>query len=138
MIRNGATVSIHFTLSADYEFVETSAGQQPLVYTHGAGEIVPGLEEELAGMEEGEHRQIVLPAERAFGVRDPNAVQRFPRFIFQDPDDLNVGDRVITEADGRRLEATVKDVGDHIVTLDFNHPLAGKTLYFDVEIVEIR
>jgi len=138
MIRNGSTVSIHFTLSADEQLVETSAGQQPLTYTHGAGQIVPGLEAELEGMEKGEHRQITLPADKAFGEYDPEAVRRFPRGVFQDAEGLDVGDRVTAQAEGRRVEATVSDVDDEAITLDFNHPLAGKTLYFDVEVVEVE
>lgn len=136
-VEKGSQVSIHYTLHAGEQLIESSKDQQPLTYEHGAGQIVPGLEEEIDGMEQGESKKVTLEPEQAYGPHNPEAVRAIPKESFQDASQLNVGDRVAGQADGQEFQATVTEVGDETVTLDFNHPLAGQTLQFDIEVVKV-
>lgn len=139
-IKNGATVQINYTLTVDGEELDNSKQQGgPLTYVQGSGQILPGLEEDLKGMHQGDAKEVVLPPERAFGNPDPSAVQTFPKGAFDDPDSINEGSLIQGKtADGKEFQATVKDIRDDQVILDFNHPLAGKTLHFDVEVVNVE
>ena len=136
-IESGATVKFHFTLTIDGEELESSAGCGPLEYTHGQARIVPGLEEGLEGLAAGDKKLVVVPPERAYGFENPKAIQEVPRSAFRDADDLSPGDQVGGQADGAPFRATIATLGEDVVVLDFNHPLAGKTLHYDVEIIEV-
>jgi FKBP-type peptidyl-prolyl cis-trans isomerase 2 len=103
----------------------------------GSGQILPGLEKELEGLNEGDKKGIELPPERAYGQRDPEAFREVSLSAFRDPDNLHRGQKVAGELDGRKFEAAVAEVGSDNVTLDMNHPLAGRTLEFQLEVVEI-
>ena len=138
-IAKGASVSLQYTLKLEDEtVVDTNAGGSPLTYTQGSGEIIPGLEKELVGMKAGESKQVVIPPEAAYGVFNPEAIQEVPKD--QLPRDVvEVGAQVQVQiTGGQTLEARISEVEDETVVLDFNHPLAGKTLYFDVKVLEIE
>ncbi len=137
-IQDGSRVRFHYSLKVDGEEVDSSAGKDPLAYVHGRGQIIPGLEEHLAGMEVGEQKEISIPPEKAYGPRDPEAVREVPKAAFEDPDGLEVGDRVGGRAGGHPFQATIVAVGEENVTLDMNHPLAEKQLDFSVEVVSIE
>lgn len=138
MIQPGSIVKFHYTLSIDGSIIDTSNGREPLQYIHGTGQIVPGLEDGMEGMAEGAHRHITLTPERGYGNRNPDAVQRLPRDVFVGADQLEVGAVVSGKSGGIPFQAVVTEVSEESVTLDLNHPLAGKTLDFDVEIVEVK
>jgi len=138
MIQNGSKVQIHYTLTVDGEEVESSRGGEPLSYVHGKGQIIPGLEEELAGLGPGEKKKIRVTPEKAYGEHDPNALQEVPKTALPEPEQIELGMTVSGRTkDGRTLQARVTGIADDKIILDLNHPLAGKTLDFQVEAVAV-
>jgi FKBP-type peptidyl-prolyl cis-trans isomerase SlyD len=134
-------VSIDYTLRLDDgEIVDTSEGGEPLTFLQGRGTIIQGLEKELYGMTVGDEKKVVVPAAQGYGESNPDDFQRFPRDMF--PGDLELeegmGLRLVESDTGRPVEAYVAEVGADDVLLDFNHPLAGETLFFDVKIAGLR
>jgi FKBP-type peptidyl-prolyl cis-trans isomerase SlyD len=138
MIKEGSTVRIHYTLVVDGETVDSSEGREPLTYVHGAQQVLQALEERLTGLEEGDTISVELLPENGYGNWDPSAVQSVSKEAFREPDKLDVGAMVEGETSaGTPFQATVAEIDEETVTLDLNHPLAGKTLQFDVEVVEV-
>ena len=137
MIKPGSNVKLHYTLTVDAMVVDSSEGGEPLTYVHGEGQIVPGLEEQLAGLSAGESKAAVVVPDKGFGPRNAEAVHSVPRTAFQEAGDLKVGDKVTGQAQGRDFQARVTAVDTESITLDLNHPLAGKTLHFAIDIVEV-
>lgn len=137
MIQQGANVCIHYKLQVDGEVIDTSEGREPLTYVQGADQIIPGLQSAIETMEVGDKKSVTVEPEDAYGQSDPERKQDVPREAFPNIDDLSVGDQVSGEAGGKPLLATVAAIGDDSVTLDLNHPLAGKTLDFEVELVSV-
>jgi FKBP-type peptidyl-prolyl cis-trans isomerase SlyD len=143
-IGKGSVVSLQYKLHlGDGLVVDASEPGDPLVYMHGESQIVPGLERELEGLETGAARQVaVMPAD-GYGELDLTAVQRVPRHAFHEGFEPVPGQELVAQGpDGQPLPFVVKEVqksleGD-VVVVDFNHPLAGKTLHFDVTVVEVR
>lgn len=132
-------VSIHYTLTDESgTTIDSSRGGEPLEYLHGAGNIVPGLEQALAGKEAGDHLNVDVPPAEAYGDRQEGLLQAVPISAFQGAGEVQPGMRFRAEGpDGSRI-ITVAKVEDDQVTVDANHPLAGVTLSFDVEVVEVR
>lgn len=137
MIKEGSKVSLHYTLTVNGVELESSQGKTPLTYVHGDGIIIPGLEEALDGMDTGDKKDIKVTPEKGYGKRDPDALQKVPKSAFEKPEGMKIGDRVLGNAGGQDFEATITAIDDEGITLDLNHPLAGKTLDFSVEILEI-
>lgn len=138
MIQDGSKVDIHYTLTVEDEVVDTSRGGEPLSYVQGEGRILPALEARIEAMSEGERAVIVLAPDEAYGERDPDAMQQVPLAAFSGGRTIEVGDVVEGRTDdGEEFQAMVAAVAEEEVTLDFNHPLAGKTLQFDVEVVTV-
>ena len=137
MIKDGSKVQFHYTLKVDDEQLESSVGKEPLRYTHGQDEIISGLERGLAGLAVGESTSVTLAPVDASGERNEQAVQQVPKEAFQAAGDLTVGDIVNGQIAGQPFRAQVMALDEETVTLDLNHPLAGKTLTFDVEVVAI-
>lgn len=138
MIEKGSKVKLHYTLKVEGEVIDSTKEREPLTYVHGSAQLIPGLEEGLEGREEGETMGLKLPPERAYGRWNPGAVRTVPVSAFSDPERIAVGRRVQGETNGRSFEASVTEVDADKVTLDLNHPLAGKTLEFEVEVVEVK
>jgi FKBP-type peptidyl-prolyl cis-trans isomerase SlyD len=136
-IKDGSKVSFHYTLKVDGQVADSSDGREPFQYVHGEKGIVPGLESELEGLEVGDKRDIVVQPEDGYGPADPNALQRVPKSAFGDIGSMNVGDLVNGETPQGSFQARVHEITDDHVTLDLNHPLAGRTLEFQVEIMEV-
>lgn len=138
MIREGASVKIHYKLSVGGRLVDSSEGRDPLSYVQGAGQIVAGLEKHLAKMRQGDRTKVTVPPEEAYGNLNEDAVQILPKDAFDSADGLEVG-RMIQGAtsDGQAFSATIRSVEEDEVTLDLNHPLAGQTLVFEVEVLEV-
>jgi FKBP-type peptidyl-prolyl cis-trans isomerase SlyD len=129
-----------YTLRLDEgEVVDSSEDREPLQFIAGQGQIIPGLEEELYGMEVGDEKHVVVPPEKGYGEFDADLFETLPRNIF--PEDMELepglGFRMRTR-DGRMAIAYVHEVKDGEVVVNLNHPLAGKTLHFDVEIADLR
>ncbi|MBI5548892.1 MAG: peptidylprolyl isomerase [Deltaproteobacteria bacterium] len=132
-------VSLDYSLHlGDGAVVDTSAGGEPLTYMHGTGQIIPGLEKQLEGMDVGETRQLVVPPADGYGELDPASVQEVTRNHFGDRE-LKAGDEFVAIDDQHHeIPVRIQKVTGDMVTVDFNHPLAGKTLHFSVTVKDVR
>lgn len=139
-IANDTVISFNYTLTNEQgEVLDKSQEGQPLVYLHGHGNIIPGLETQLTGKSAGDKLVVTVAPEEAYGEYIAEAVQEVPRANFQGVDNIEAGMQFQTQTeDGHVMLVTVKEVSDDVVVVDGNHPLAGETLTFDVEIVEVR
>ena len=131
-------LTFHYTLrNRDGRILDTSRGAAPLSCLEGAGQIIEGLEDSLGRMTEGETRQVVVPPERGYGLREAELVQKVPRGHLP-VDDVKVGDQFQTGPDRSAPVVTVVAVEGEEVLLDANHPLAGEELHFEVELIALR
>ena len=138
-IGTDSVVSIHYTLKDETgEVLDASEGREPLDYIHGSGQIIPGLENALEGKSQGEDLSVVIEPENGYGTRDESLVHEVPKSEFETPDEIEVGMQFRVGDEGGTVIMVVAGVGDEIVTLDGNHPLAGVTLSFDVSIADVR
>ena len=138
-VKNGDTVKVHYhgRLSDGTTF-DSSEGRTPLEFEVGSGNVIKGFDEGVLGMERGEKKTIHIPAEDAYGPSIPENVIEFPRTQF--PADMNpeVGMQLnLRSQDGQNIPVVIAEVKDEVVVLDANHPLAGRDLIFDVEVVDI-
>lgn len=133
-------VAIDYKLTIDDGIVvDMSEKGDPLWYLHGFGNLIPGLENELEGMDVGEEKTVVVAPAEGYGERDESKVHVVPKNQFDPTTTFELGDRVTARnPDGHAFEARVKAIGSKDVTLDFNHELAGKTLTFNVKIADVR
>jgi|TARA_Y100000310_G_C20545142_1_gene745215 peptidylprolyl isomerase len=132
----GDKVSVHFTgLLENGEMFDTSEGKKPIVFELGSEEVISGFNSGLVGMTEGEKRRIELPPEEAYGVYIEELIQQFPMKSFDGG--VEQGLTVHGMVSGQVATGTILDVGDETVMVDFNHPLAGETLIFDVKLLKI-
>jgi len=139
MINKGSTVKIHYTLTVDDEQVESSFQKEPLTYQHGEGQLIQGLEEQLEGLGEGDVREISVAPEKAYGDRTPENIVAVQKSAFGTPEEIKVGTFVEGKTqDGQPFRARVTEEEEDAFVLDLNHPLAGKTLEFKVEVVSVN
>lgn len=132
-------VSIHYTLTDDKgTVIDSSRGSEPLQYLEGAGNIIPGLEKEVAKMATGDKKKVKIPAAQAYGEKRADMVLEVPRTQFPADMTPKVGDRFRGGAEAHAPVFTVLAVDKDKVKLDGNHPLAGQDLNFDVEVTEMR
>jgi FKBP-type peptidyl-prolyl cis-trans isomerase SlyD len=138
-VREGSIASIEYTLMDEAgNVIESNVGKEPLTYIHGAGQIVPGLEKELYGMEVGEQKKIQVKPEEGYGLSDPKAVQEVLREKIP-AEAQQVGATLMTKsADGRAIPTRIQEIREKTVVVDFNHPLAGKTLNFNVKVTDVK
>jgi FKBP-type peptidyl-prolyl cis-trans isomerase 2 len=138
-VKPGDTVRIHYTGTlSDGTTFDSSQGREPLQFTVGSGQIIPGLDHAIPGMNVGETKTVTVPAAEAYGDRNPDGVQSVPREQVPDHIPLDPGTQLqVQTGDGQTLPVTVTEVTAEVVVLDANHPLAGKDLTFEVELVEI-
>lgn len=138
-ITQDSVVTLHYTVKDDAgELLDRSPEGEPVSYLHGHGNLIPGLERELSGKNAGDKLSVnVAPAE-GYGEYDRNLVQDVPRQLLQDIESLRPGMRLRAQTDQGARSVTVTHVADDAVTLDANHPLAGKHLHFDIEITDVR
>jgi FKBP-type peptidyl-prolyl cis-trans isomerase SlyD len=132
-------VSLDYTVKTpDGKLLETSNGSQPLKYIHGKKMMIPGLERELTGMKIGDEKHITIKPEDGYGKLNPNAVQEVPKEKVP-PNALKVGAVLVgTDKNGSPMPMTVKEIKEKTVVMDLNHPLAGKTLVFDVKVIDVE
>ena len=133
----GDTVRVHYrgTLADGSEF-DSSAGRDPLEFTVGSGQVIPGFDAAVDGLAVGETVKVTIPAADAYGEHHEDALQEVPREMFAE--DPQMGWMVeLASPDGQRLAATIAEVKEETVTLDFNHPMAGKDLTFEIELVGV-
>lgn len=134
---DGQTVLVHYTgtLSDGSQF-DSSKGRAPLQFTVGAGDVIPGFDAAVRDLEIGQSKTVTIPAGEAYGERSDEARQEFPLDAF--PEKPEVGWVVELQApDGQRIPAEIIDVAEQTATLDFNHPLAGQDLTFEIELVSV-
>lgn len=133
-------VRFDYTLTDESgKVLDTSSGKSPLAYLHGIGSIIPGLEAEMAGKQAGDSFKATIPPEKAYGLRHEQFVQVVPRTQFPAGQMIMVGQQFQASAQkGQKLNVRVTRVDAKEVELDANHPLAGKTLNFDISIIEVR
>jgi len=138
-IAQDTVVSIHYTLTDDAgETVDSSAGGDPLFYLHGNGNLVPGLENALEGKQAGDKIKVTVAPADGYGEYDKQLVQRVPRRAFKGVADVKTGMQFQVQSDQGPRSVTVTNVAGDMVTVDGNHPLAGKNLNFAVEVMEVR
>lgn len=139
-IAENSVVSIHYTLTNDAgETLDTSDGREPLVYLHGAQNIIPGLENELTGKTVGDAFDVTIQPEDAYGIVNPELIQTVPHSAFEGVEKVEPGMQFQARGDdGNTQLITVTEVAESGVTVDGNHPLAGQVLNFSVQVEEIR
>jgi FKBP-type peptidyl-prolyl cis-trans isomerase SlyD len=139
LIADKKVASFHYILSNEQgEQIESSRERQPMSYLHGSRNIIPGLEKALAGKAAGDQFQVTIPPEEAYGERRTDQVQRIPAKHFNNAKNLKPGRVVSIQTRRGPVQATVVKVGRFNVDVDTNHPLAGQTLTFDVEVTGVR
>lgn len=137
--KSGDSVKIHYTGTLDdgTQF-DSSAGRDPLGFELGSGQVIPGFDKAVDGMAVGESKTVNIPAEDAYGTHRAEMVQDVPKSAL--PDDLEPSEGMALQAqgpDGQVVNLVITDVKDDSITVDGNHPLAGKALNFDIELVAI-
>lgn len=136
--KSGDTVRVHYTgtLGDGSEF-DSSRGREPLEFTVGSGQVIPGFDQAVTGMRPGDEKEVTIPSAEAYGEHRPEMMATVPREQFPAELEPAVGQQLQVSQDGQTFVVTVVDVGDGEVTLDANHPLAGEDLTFRLELVEI-
>ena len=138
-ITSDCIVTIHYTLKDDDgAVIDSSTSGEPLAYLHGHGNIVPGLERELTGRDVGEKVSVRVPPEEGYGEYDKGLVQSVPRRALRGVKDVQAGMHLHAQTEQGPRTLTVTRVAGDMVTLDGNHPLAGKHLNFDIQIEDVR
>jgi peptidylprolyl isomerase len=137
---NGDTVQIHYTGTlGDGSTFDSSEGRAPLSFTVGSGQVIPGFDKGVMGMNVGEKKTFTIPCAEAYGDHDPRMVQDVPRSELPADMQLEVGMRLSASGpDGRELMLVITDLSDEVVRLDANHPLAGQDLTFAIELVAVN
>jgi FKBP-type peptidyl-prolyl cis-trans isomerase SlyD len=139
-VSKDSVVSLEYRLHlGDGQVVDESEPGQPLAYMHGRGQIVPGLEGQLEGMAAGESKKVVVPPSQGYGEHDPRGLQEVPREMFPPNAQLQPGLTISAQtADGDVIPITIRELKGDKVVVDLNHPMAGKTLHFDITVREVR
>jgi peptidylprolyl isomerase len=138
--KRGDTVRVHYTGKfEDGSVFDSSAGGDPLEFTIGAEQVIAGFEDAIVGMAVGDKKREVIPADRGYGVREEKLVFQVGRDQLPDGTDVEIGDTLrVGFADGQTAAVHVMDFDQESLTLDANHPLAGRTLVFELELVGIQ
>jgi FKBP-type peptidyl-prolyl cis-trans isomerase SlyD len=138
-VQNNKVVSMEYTLQVENEEIDSSKGQDPLQFLVGHGNIISGLEREMIGMKVGDSKDVVIDPADGYGEFDENAFMNVPRDAF--PNDMPVeegAELTVRDDEGQARYARIDAVDGDTVTLNFNHPLAGDELHFNVKIVGLR
>ncbi|MBG6199993.1 peptidylprolyl isomerase [Labrenzia sp. EL_13] len=137
--KSGDTVQLHYKGTLDDGSVfDSSEGREPLEFTVGSGQIIPGLDREIAGMKVGDEKTVRIEPEDAYGPSDPAARQTVPRVTIPANIPLEVGLQLQAQTEnGQTMSVTVVEISDDEVVMDANHPLAGKALTFEIQLTGI-
>lgn len=146
VVEDNVVVTMNYSLSIDGEVVDSSEGEEndPIIFLQGAGQIISGLEKSIYGLKVGDKKSVTVDPKDGYGDIDPESIVEVPKDEFPKDFPLELGVEITVNADNEddegdeEMEATIIAVNDTTVTLDFNHPLAGKTLNFDVHIIDVR
>ncbi|MFA5146922.1 MAG: peptidylprolyl isomerase [Candidatus Omnitrophota bacterium] len=138
VIHTGSKVAFDYTLTVDGKMMDSSEGKGPINYVQGDGRLIVGLAKALEGMRAGEEKTVTVPPAEAYGTMDPKAVREVPRSSLPTDREVKVGMMLqAKDAKGGTLITRVAEIRKDTVLMDFNHPLAGKTLIFKVKIVSV-
>ena len=139
VIKDGLLVSLQYTLTGDDgKVLESNKGKDPLKYIHGRKQMIPGLEKELTGLKVGAEKHVTVKPEDAYGKVDPKAFQEVERDKLP-PNGIKVGAVLAARSpQGQVMPVRVHEVKEKTVVLDMNHPMAGKTLVFDVKVLKVE
>ena len=138
VVEAGKWVKLDYTLTVNNQQIETSIGKKPLAFVIGDKSVIPGLERGLMGMHAGEEKLITVESKDAYGEVDPKALKEFPKTSMPKGAEPKVGMVLQAQApDGESFPATISELKGDKVVLDFNHPLAGKQLQFQVKVLDI-
>ena len=138
-ITRNSVAAFHYTLTDDQgQVIDSSAGRDPLAYLHGSGQIVPGLEKQMEGRSAGDKFSAEVAPEEGYGVHHPELMQEVPREAFQGVEDIQPGMQFQGRGPQGEINVTVTRVDNDKVFIDGNHPLAGKTLHFAIEVADVR
>jgi peptidylprolyl isomerase len=139
-VKNGDTVQVHYTGTlADGTTFDSSSGRDPLEFVLGSGQTIPGFEKAVLGMKAGEKKTVTIPTSEAYGPPNPQMIIEVSRTNLPAGMTPQVGQQLrSTSTDGRTVVATIIKVTENTVTLDANHPLAGKDLTFEIALVKIK
>ena len=139
-LADGFVGIIHYTLkNDDGEILDSSEGKAPLVYLHGANNLIPGLEAELAGKSTGAAFNASIPPAQAYGEFNEDFIQVISKSMFEGVESIEVGMSFVAQGEGgAQRQVRVTEVNGEDITIDANHPLAGQTLHFEVEVVDVR
>lgn len=134
-----SVVSIHYTLTDEKGEIIDQSKETPLSYIHGVGSLIPGLEKELEGKLAGDKVKATIKPEEGYGPYIPELVEKLPRSTFQGVDQIEVGMEFhASNEEGETMVVRVEEINGDDITINGNHPLAGMTLNFDVEVVDVR
>ncbi|GIK58268.1 MAG: peptidylprolyl isomerase [Chloroflexi bacterium] len=139
-VTDGIVVSLDYTLRLDDGEIIDASEQEPLEFLHGYNQIIPGLERALTGMKVGESKEVIVAATDAYGEEDEDAYQLVERTLFPPEMELEEGMqlRMRDAQSGEAVDVVIAEVNESNVLLDFNHPLAGEELHFQVKVVGLR
>jgi FKBP-type peptidyl-prolyl cis-trans isomerase SlyD len=138
-IAQNSVAAFHYTLTDDQgQVIDSSDGREPLTYLHGSGQIVPGLEKQMEGRAVGDKFTADVAPEEGYGVHHVELMQEVPREAFQGVDDIQPGMQFQGRGPQGEINVTVTKVEDGKVFIDGNHPLAGQTLHFAIEVTDVR
>ncbi|MBA45719.1 MAG: peptidylprolyl isomerase [Euryarchaeota archaeon] len=131
--------TVHYTGTLpDGEVFDSSRDKDPMTFLVGHKNMIPGFEEELMGASKGETRTFTLPPERAYGERDDDAIQQVSRDQFPENMEIKPGMMMAAQTDQGPIPFTISEINGDQITIDFNHQMAGKTLTFEVEVIDVR
>tara|TARA_B100001094_G_C18142523_1_gene778715 strand:+ start:1194 stop:1673 length:480 start_codon:yes stop_codon:yes gene_type:complete len=138
-IKQDTIATVHYTGTLpDGEVFDSSRDGEPMTFLVGHRKMIPGFEEEIIGAAAGETREFTLPPERAYGERDDGAIMKVQRDQFPPDVDLKPGLMMMTQTDQGPMPLTISEINGDEITIDFNHQMAGKTLTFNVEVMDVR
>ena len=140
IVQEKSNVSVHYTGTLETgEVFDSSRERDPLSFTVGEGQMIPGFENAVKGMKLNETKKITIAPEEAYGEAKPEMVQTIGKDQLPPDMKVEVGQQLASQMpDGQQIVVTVTDVKENEITIDANHPLAGKTLNFDIEVVKIE
>ena len=137
-VKDDLVIAMEYTLTVDGEILDSSEGREPLEFLQGKGNIIPGLEREMTGMEIGESKSVVVAPAEGYGELNEEAFMEIPTNQFPEHIPVEVGTELqVQNEEGQPAYARIEEIENNIAVLNFNHPLAGKELNFAVKVVSL-
>ena len=138
VVSEGKSVKVNYTLTVDGKVVDSSNGRGPLEFKAGSHQMIPGFEKAVMGMKTGEKKSFKVSPKEGYGLEDPKAIRDIPKNQLPPEMTPKAGMTLTAQANGQSVPVRIVEVKKDVVVMNFNHPLAGKTLNFDVEVLEIK